>query len=228
MVDTLTLPWEQLDERSALATKLAADTARAIIEQELCPGTLLTEADLASTHGSSRTPAREAMLQLKRWGLIQLFPKKGAVITAVTTNSRRDLLAVRGMFEIDAIRALHNAPQALENLRVDLEAILSLQRKSLRSNDVLAFASSDYAFHARIIRSGSNSVVTELLDLIGPRLARLTYLAVSAQPDTHEALLAEHEQLMELTRSGATSEFAELARYHIDAGHFASTIVRNP
>src|SRR5690625_7883968 len=74
---------------------MAAWAAREIIERRFEPGELLTEADLAEAQKASRTPAREAMLQLERWRLVRLVPKKGAIVTTVTSCERRDLLAVR-------------------------------------------------------------------------------------------------------------------------------------
>lgn len=222
MNELLTLPWECTDESSPIAARMAAWAAREVLEQRYEPGTLLTEADLAEAHAASRTPAREAMLQLERWRLVRLVPKKGAIITTITTAERRDLLAVRAMFEADAVRALIVGPESMDKLGADLHTLLGMQRAALERDSPLDFASSDYAFHARIIRSGGNRVTDELLATIGPRLARLNYQVVSERPSSLEDFFADHERLTESARRGDASQFAELVRQHIDSRHFAT------
>lgn len=226
MNDLLTLPWETADDASPIAARMAAWAAREVIEQRYEPGMLLTEADLAEAQKASRTPAREAMLQLERWRLVRLVPKKGAIVTTVTGEERRDLLAVRAMFEIDAVHALSTDAEVMEALAADLQFLLGRQREALSGDSSLDFASSDYAFHARIIRSGRNAVTDELLSTIGPRLARLTYQAVIDLPSALEDLFADHEQLTECARQGDSPRFTRLVRQHIDHGHFQQNRTR--
>lgn len=222
MNELLTLPWESTDESSPIAVRIAAWAAREVIEQRFEPGALLTEADLAEAQKASRTPAREAMLQLERWRLVRLVPKKGAIVTTVTRQERRDLLAVRAMFEIDAVHTLTTGGE-LEPLATDLRTLLDRQRDALQAGNPLDFASADYAFHARIIRSGGNAVVDEMLTTMGPRLARLTYQAVIDQPSSLDTLLDEHEQLTEDAEGGDASGFGHRVRAHIEASHFPQT-----
>ncbi|MDN5807235.1 MAG: GntR family transcriptional regulator [Brevibacterium sp.] len=219
MNELLTLPWESTDDTSPIASRMAAWAAREIIEQRYEPGQLLTEADLAEAQKASRTPAREAMLQLERWRLVRLVPKKGAIVTTVTSQERRDLLAMRAMFEIDAVQTL-TADSSLSQVAADLRSLLDMQQEARKAGRSLDFASADYAFHARIIRSGGNSVVGETLSTIGPRLARLTYQVIIDQPDSLDTLLDEHAELTGLAERGDVKEFATLVHRHITASHF--------
>ncbi|TGD30925.1 GntR family transcriptional regulator [Brevibacterium sp. S22] len=215
----LTLPWQSTDDSSPIAARMAASTAREIIEGRRKPGELLIEADLAEAHDASRTPAREAMLQLERWRLVRLVPKKGALVTTVTAKERRDLLAVRSMFEIDAVQTLADGGD-LAALAADLRTLLGQQKTALDTGDPLGFASADNAFHARLIRSGENAIVTEMLTTMGPRLARLTFQVAIEAPHTLDTLLAEHEALTDRAEAGDPTGFARLVRVHIECSHF--------
>lgn len=219
MNELLTLPWQLTDDSSPIASRMAAWAAREIIERRFEPGELLTEADLAEAQKASRTPAREAMLQLERWRLVRLVPKKGAIVTTVTGKERRDLLAVRAMFEVDAVEAL-TAADGLESLAKDLRTLLDWQRSALAAADPLDFANVDYAFHARLIRSGGNIIVEELLTTMGPRLARLTYQVAIDHPAGLDTLLDEHERLTDRAESGDAAGFGRLVHDHIEASHF--------
>src|SRR5882757_9210998 len=79
-------------------------------------GTLLTEGQVAEAIGMSRTPVREAFLRLSTEGLLELYPKRGAVVTAPTPAETEQLLQVRSMFEKSAVEwiAARGVPEGLE------------------------------------------------------------------------------------------------------------------
>lgn len=210
-----TLPWERLTERSPLAARIAAHTAQAIIERRHREGELITESELADANGASRTPAREAMVQLETWGLVRLAPKKGAIVTAVTPEERRDLLAVRTLFEANVRPDAATADALAEALAANLER----QESALTRSDLLDFAGADHGFHSLLIQSSGNSVTMEILDRLGPRLARLTYQVIAEHPERIAVFLSEHRVLARHLADADREHYAELVRAHISAGH---------
>jgi len=206
-----------------VAGRIAAAVARRIVEQEpgYEPGAFLIEADIAKSEGASRTPGREAMLQLERWGLVRMIPKKGAIVTLTGEKEIRDLLATRIMLEAESVRTFDsNGTDPDTLLAQDLADLLTRQRDSAAAQDLLTFAADDYRFHARIIQSGGNDVIMGLLENLGPRLARLTYQAVINNPHMATKYLAEHEQLAQLVAESDFSTYASLAHKHVFDAHF--------
>lgn len=212
------LPWEEPNTRG-LARRLAGDTSRLIVEGVLEPGAWITEAELAHRAGVSRTPAREAMLKLQDWGLVRLNPKKGATVSLETPRTRRDLLAVRVMLERSAVEQLMVNPERSDALAESLTEIVERQRHAADAKDPLAFAGADYSFHVQVIESMGNEVVAEILERIGPRLARMTHLVVSEHPEMMPQLLREHQELADLIVAGDTERFASKVRAHVATGH---------
>jgi DNA-binding GntR family transcriptional regulator len=53
-----------------------------IVSGELALGSRLDENQLAARFGVSRTPIREALLQLAATGLVQAKPRRGAIVSA--------------------------------------------------------------------------------------------------------------------------------------------------
>ena len=51
-------------------------------------GALISEGEVSAAVGVSRTPVREAFLRLEVEGLLRLYPKRGALVTPVTTSRR--------------------------------------------------------------------------------------------------------------------------------------------
>ncbi|MFJ4170728.1 GntR family transcriptional regulator [Paenarthrobacter sp. NPDC089714] len=210
------LPWT-VEQSTSVASQIAASTARAVVEGEIEAGCLLTEVELAAANGASRTPAREAMLRLERWGLVQLVPKKGAIVTNPSARERRELLAVRSMLEVNAVSADIEDEDRRRQLLEALDVNLRAQRQSI--NSPADFALLDYEFHLRIIANSQNSIVDGIAKELGPRLYRLTFLAVDSLAGELKALYAEHVALADAVRGGDDQAFRHLIGRHLSLGH---------
>lgn len=173
-------------------------------------GTLLTEGQVAETIGMSRTPVREAFLRLSTEGLLELYPKRGAVVTAPTPAEVDELLQVRAMFEKSAVEwiAARGVPEGLEaTLRGHLEA-------QAAATETLDFARSDRDLHEAIVAAGGNSIATALFAQTGPRLLRYWH-GIAQQPDVLGRLAAEHGELVDLVLAGDAAGFAANLDQHL-------------
>ena len=65
----------------------------------LNPGDVIDEAELVATFGVSRTPVREAILQLEALGLVRRLPRKGATIFRPTIAEFLAILEVHAKLE---------------------------------------------------------------------------------------------------------------------------------
>src|SRR5262245_58018244 len=70
-----------------------------IATRRLLPGTRLDEQDLANRFQVSRTPVREALLQLASEGLVQLRPRRGAVVREIPMPRLIEMFEVMGELE---------------------------------------------------------------------------------------------------------------------------------
>jgi DNA-binding GntR family transcriptional regulator len=71
----------------------------AILEGVLKPGERLRAEALAQRLGTSRTPIREALLQLEAQGLVEVEPNRGAVVRAFDRDDLLDLYELRALLE---------------------------------------------------------------------------------------------------------------------------------
>ena len=215
------LPWQTVD--GPIAQRVAGQVAREIAEGEIEPGELLTEVAVAERTGVSRTPVREAMLQLDRWGLVRLVPKKGAVVTSVSARDQAELLSVRAMLETHAVRSTAADDATRRTLVGELRENLDGQRAAV--GDLRQFAALDFAFHSLVIGHGDNRVVAEISRNLGPRLYRLTRLAVAAPSQDLRILLEEHDGLTDAVEAGDPARYARLVAQHLDHGHAGYEVV---
>jgi DNA-binding GntR family transcriptional regulator len=91
----------------------------AILEGVLRPGERLRAEALAQRFGTSRTPVREALLQLEAQGLVEVEPNRGAVVKAFDAADLLDLYELRALLEPRAASraATRIEPQQIEQLQ---------------------------------------------------------------------------------------------------------------
>jgi DNA-binding GntR family transcriptional regulator len=96
------------DDRVQNAQRSRTEELREIIEEEivtqqLAPGTRLDEVGLAKRFGVSRTPVREAIGQLASRGLLEIRPRRGAIVPHVSPATLIEMFEV--MAEMEALSA---------------------------------------------------------------------------------------------------------------------------
>ncbi|MGH9298696.1 MAG: GntR family transcriptional regulator [Acidimicrobiales bacterium] len=86
------------------ADLVARRISRAILSGELPPGAPLREESLASSYEVSRTPIREALIQLSAVGLVELTPNRGATVLDLTLEDVAEVYHLRAVLEAEAAR----------------------------------------------------------------------------------------------------------------------------
>ena len=175
-------------------------------------GTLLTEGELAEAVGVSRTPVREALLRLEAEGLIKLYPKKGALVLPVSAQEIADVVETRQLVEEHAARkAVPAAPQLLERLA----ELLAKQQEQAAAGDLAGAAVTDRCFHAEIVRSGGNEILSRLYDQLRDRQLRMGVAVMHSHPDRIAKGLSEHEEILAALRSGDADAAVAVVSRHI-------------
>lgn len=95
--------------------------------QELKPGSMMSEADLMNMTGLGRTPIREALQRLAWERMVEIHPRRGAIVPLISVDVQIKLLEVRRAVEEQAVRlASHRASaeqkQAMLQLANELES----------------------------------------------------------------------------------------------------------
>ena len=158
---------------------------------------------------------REAFLALEAHGLLTLFPKKGAVVTALDDVETAELLQVRIMFETTAV-SLHSArPDADRGVDDDLAALIVEQEEAARTGDLLAFARADHRFHARVVDESHNRVMDDFYTQLGPRLKRLLHRVATRDPGSLKHFITEHRALADYLSAGDASGYEAALRRHV-------------
>jgi DNA-binding GntR family transcriptional regulator len=99
--------------------RVSEELREAILSGEFEPGERLRTASLAKRFGSSRTPVREALVQLEGEGLVDIEPRRGALVRSFASADLIDLYEIRALLEPAAAAraALRAREHQLERLR---------------------------------------------------------------------------------------------------------------
>ena len=143
----------ETDDRS-LRIRVFNAIENAILDGEYKDGDSLNELRLSKELGVSRTPVREAIMQLELEGLVRNVPNKGAVVVGVTDQDIHDIYEIRKRIEGLASR-LCAVSITDDELRA-LEQIVDLQEFYLLKNDTEQIWKLDSDFH-KIIYDSSRS-----------------------------------------------------------------------
>ncbi|MFF5334556.1 GntR family transcriptional regulator [Streptomyces sp. NPDC013181] len=199
-------------KRPPAAERVYAHVKDAVLARRYEGGTLLTEGGLAEAVGVSRTPVREALLRLEVEGLIKLYPKKGALVLAVSAQEIADVVETRLLVEEFAARKAVPAPPQLV---ARLEALLEEQRRHSEAGDLATVSVKDRCFHAEIVRHAGNQILSRLYDQLRDRQLRMGVAVMEAHPDRIAANIAEHAELLEAIRAGDAEDAARVVRRHV-------------
>ena len=192
------------------ATRAYQVIKQAILDRTHPGGTLLTEGELAELVGVSRTPVREALLRLEADGLVRLYPKKGALVLAVSAEEIADVLETRELVETHtAVRALDAA-----GLPAELRERLAEMRAARDAGDTVAFMTADRAFHRAVVAAAGNAVLTGLYDSLRDRQVRMGVEYVRSGPERMDRAVAEHEEILSAFVSGDVERVRRTVHRH--------------
>ncbi|CAM5269717.1 GntR family transcriptional regulator OS=Streptomyces tendae OX=1932 GN=F3L20_00330 PE=4 SV=1 [Streptomyces tendae] len=145
-------------------------------------------------------------------GLIKLYPKKGALVLPVSAQEIADVVETRLLVEEHAARKAVPAPPGL---LARLEELLARQKEEAAAGDFAAASVTDRCFHAEIVRSGGNEILSRLYDQLRDRQLRMGQAVMHSHPDRVNKTLTEHEEILRALRSGDADAAVDAVHRHV-------------
>ncbi|MCJ2063189.1 GntR family transcriptional regulator [Methylobacterium sp. J-088] len=183
-----------------------------IVAGELALGSRLDENQLAIRFGVSRTPIREALLQLAATGLIQTKPRRGAIVSAPEPHL---LLAMfETMAEIEAACGRLAARRLVPADAAAMQAALAGCRAAMVAEDAEAYYAENYVFHSVVYRASHNDFLADQALTLHRRLAPYRRLQLRVRQRVPQSL-AEHEAIVAAILAGDATQAADALRGHV-------------
>ncbi|NOY56752.1 MAG: GntR family transcriptional regulator [Actinobacteria bacterium] len=205
----------RLGARRSLRREATEVLRRSIVLGDLVPGTLYSVAQLADSLGTSRTPVREALLELASRGMVQFEQNRGVRVVPTSIDDLRDMFEVRFLLEIPATRrAVMNAS---EEAVAEMTEILEQEARA--GNDKYRLQELDRAFHRTLLMQAGNQTLVELVD----RLRDMVLVRqASHDTDITHDFSADHRAILACVRAGDADGAAAAVRRHLEV---AATII---
>ena len=205
--------------KQAIVTYLRA----AILSGELRPGHTLHESTLTKQFGASRSPIREALVQLEQEGLVTTFPKKGSVVTTIDKTQLRQALFIRSSLEATNIELL---AQNISDEQVSImKANIERQRNALLQDDYTEMYDAMDEFHLLLCDFNELPRIWELIRREKVPLDRLHALNQPHSPRM-STLFNQHIEIVKALEERDSEKCSSLIRTHADIDFEAMNLVK--
>jgi len=219
-------PWEWKTPVSAhAADDIAHELEEKIACGQLAPGVRLEEVGLAHQFGVSRTPIREALRLLSASGLVELQPRKGAVVARV---SLEDLLEMfEAAAEMEGVCGRLAAQRMTARERAALVRQHNVCARVAKSGDADAYYAENATFH-ELIYAGSHNAFLER-EMIRLRRRLQPYRRLQLRNEGRiAASFSEHDRVVAAITSGDPETAQAALREHVSVqgDRFASWVAQ--
>jgi GntR family transcriptional regulator, rspAB operon transcriptional repressor len=181
--------------RGQVYRKLLRDIVQCATE----PGQSLSEKEVAASLGVSRTPVREAFLQLAEDELVVISPQRGTAVAKISTRQVRQAQFAREVLE-RAILAV-DCQRVTAKAGTGLDAAIYAQRQAAANLDYAAFYDADQLFHAELARLSGLDGVDRLTGGARVHLNRVRWLSLP-EPNGIDAAIVQHEEIASAVKAG--------------------------
>lgn len=195
-----------------------------IVNLELVPGSQISENELAVEMGLSRTPVREALIELSKVEIIESHPQRKSTVSLIDYDLVEESRFMRNLLECAVVELVCEmaGPMDVERLNANIR-LQSFYLDGTYTNELMAL---DNQFHGMLFEIAKKSRVFELIQNIAIHFDRVRGMALSTVKDLK--VVQDHQELVEFIRqrdAKAARELMEvhLNRYKIDAAEIRET-----
>ena len=161
---------------------------------------------LSETLGVSRTPLRDALLQLEVEGFVAIVPRKGVRVKTLNAQDIQEIYQMIGALEASAILAA--APRLTIK---DFSRLRTLDRKISQSVEAGASEScylANFAFHDLFLERCENQRITRAVHTLKQQLYEWNRKFESLHAEWENQNIKEHEEIVSLLENGEPEKAA--------------------
>jgi DNA-binding GntR family transcriptional regulator len=176
-----------------------------IHRQHLQPGSVINMDATSKKLGISKTPLRDALIQLEMEGFVTIAPRRGIFVNELTLQDIKDFYQVIGALEQSAILQSGDSLTAR-----DIEQMNTLNRqmeRAIEKDNFDHFYEKNLAFHNTYIRASRNQSLIHLVDNLKKRLYDFPRQKGWIK-EWEASSIKEHQELVDLLKARKITEAA--------------------
>ncbi|HUN75331.1 MAG TPA: GntR family transcriptional regulator [Steroidobacteraceae bacterium] len=196
-----------------MSGQVAARVREKILAGEYAPGAPLLQDSIAAEFGVSKIPVREALVQLRAEGLVDVFAHRGFQVRPISAEEVQEVFSLRIAIEPEAVARgakLARAPE-IKTARTALAAL----NASLALGEIAHSGDLNSAYHLALVVPHRQPVTAEALTRL--HAMSLRYIRIHLGPKGRIRRAAqEHKALFEAWLARKAREARTLAQAHIE------------
>ena len=188
-----------------------------IISLALTPGCKVSESELATKMGLSRTPIREALIELANYGIVEIYPQNGVFISKIDYGRIEESRFMRLALELQAVQDACDlaTPEFIE----EMDDTLHIQAMYLENHNAKMLLKMDNKFHKLIFELCGKVLSYTLMQNMAVHFDRVRQLSLEMVKDIK--IIEDHRLILEAVKAqdkdGARLAMAaHLSRYKTD------------
>lgn len=194
-----------------------------IINLELEPGSMVSENEISSQLGLSRTPVRESLIELSRVNIVEILPQKGSRVSLIDYSLVEESRFLRFVLESAVIKELCSRSYDI-NLSV-LEENMYLQEFYLSSADTQKLLNLDNAFHEELFKlAKKNQCYKWLMEGINIHFDRVRQMSLNSVKDIK--IVNDHKELVEAIKFKEAKKGLEIIETHLSRYKIDENVIR--
>ncbi len=184
-----------------------------IVTLELAPGSVVSERELMEQLGLGRTPVREALRDLAREQLVEVFPRRGIFVSGVDVGDIAGLSEVRLVLECQAARLA--AERSNDTDRAETERLLEELGGATGDLGERQLIDLDQRIHRHVYRCTHNPFLEATLEEYYVLTLRIWFLALDRVERLGDAI-REHHAILEAIRDRDPGRAETVMRAHVE------------
>ena len=193
--------------------QITARIREKIITGTYAPGAPLLQDSIAAEFGVSKIPVREALVQLRSEGLVDIFAHRGFQVRPVSASEMLEVFRLRLAIEPAAIA--DGARKATPEDRTAAAAALQALNQALTTGDLKNSGDLNSAFHLALVVPRIQPVTSETLARLHTLAQRYVRMHLQRAGRVKRAI-KEHTSLYEAWAAQDAKEARRLCQAHIE------------
>lgn len=186
----------------------------AIIYQKLKTDTIYSQEAICQELGISRTPVREALLELQNEGYIRFNRGRGIQVVSLDNNAIHNILEMR--IHLEMVAAKLAAKRATDSDLDYIAQCLDDCRQNLDSHDNILCYRLDHQFHRSVAKAAQNKMLYNTLDDILNHYLRFEALTVYQSYSDANLIWKEHNTLYDAIKNRDPQSAYYAAEKHLN------------
>lgn len=183
-----------------------------IISLDLAPGTHVSANDLTKELSLSRGPIREALNDLSKTGIVEVYPQSGCRISLINENLINEARFFRMSLECSVV--MEAAARATEQDIQDLKENMALQRFYLENHYHEKLLEADNQFHQKLFECCGMQNIYMIMRWFVIHLDRLRTLTVKTIKDIK--IVEDHSMILKAVEERNPVLADEVMRKHLN------------